>query len=91
MRESMIRLLVAAAAVLVAVIFMSAAVALSRPPVHIDVAPAGPPPPATFTITGHCTVTATHDGQTVTHHLDGQTTVELATPGSITAPGCTIQ
>ncbi|KAB1647462.1 hypothetical protein F8O06_02680 [Pseudoclavibacter sp. CFCC 14310] len=89
MREQMIRLLVTVAAVLVAVIFMSAAVALSRP--TIKVAPAGSPPPVTFTITGTCTVTATHDGQTVTHHLDGQTTIQLATPGSITAPGCTIQ
>lgn len=89
MREPMIRLLITAAAVLVAVACMSAAVAMSQP--NIPVAPATPLPPATFTITGHCTVTATHDGQTVTHHLDGQTTVELATPGSITAPGCNIQ
>lgn len=89
MREPIVRLLIAAAAVLVAVTVMSAAVLLSRP--TVQVAPAVPPPPATFTITGTCTVTATHDGQTVTHHLDGQTTVELATPGSITAPGCTIQ
>lgn len=90
MREPIVRLLITAAAVLVAVSAMSAAVLWwPRPPVHV--APAEPPPLVTFTITGHCTITATHDGQTVTHHLDGQTTVQLATPGSITAPGCTIQ